>query len=566
MASFQQKHTTIELDSNGQVQVIEEDGLTLAIPDDNRYYDYGSGDGDGDEGIVTVALTTDVILQDVLDRASYREALEAHKGFCKTSQELTDKMVTGSDLGGDIFASLFEPVAVVNTIESMKMGYELNHQIISEITESPEYGAARLLTVDDPYNTAIMAQAYSSKIMTTLDTATINAANKIAKLAEEAQQIEEKNDQLEALKDVKPEATERIEELQAANQAKIDKITADAAKKQKSFNTPEKIKARALDIKKAMSQVVKQATCDIEALDEAVEAFETGGDEGGYSLSSFGQRGCGVSLKDKMKLANLLANNPKLAKIALMAGRMKKIAARKQQEISKEAPASIYDISLGNHLPDVVKTQFLWLGAEETEDLFYGRFLTNRLHVTVTEGMKEVGNGPLVILVDVSASMNGTRECWARALIMAFMVKCQAEKRDLAVVYFNTEVTEQYHFKGGRCTREQLLECIMTPNGGGTDFEVAMEAGLKYLDQSEFAKGDLIWITDGSSRVHDNHLAAYLQKLKSKNAAVYAVMLETQGSTLMTSLCQGHEERVTCINDLDESGGDLKALNMMFEA
>ena len=48
-------------------------------------------------------------------------------------------------------------------------------------------------------------------------------------------------------------------------------------------------------------------------------------------------------------------------------------------------------------------------------------------------GAETLGRGPLVLLLDKSGSMDGTKDLWATALSLALLEHAQAERRPFAI-------------------------------------------------------------------------------------------------------------------------------------
>lgn len=130
--------------------------------------------------------------------------------------------------------------------------------------------------------------------------------------------------------------------------------------------------------------------------------------------------------------------------------------------------------------------------------------------------------GPVVALVDTSGSMDGAPGLVSKAIVLAAAKKFLKEGRAMKVILFSSvrQVIE-IDLKAGPLT--QFLHFLKASYGGGTDFDTALHAGLQALQGEEYAGADLLFITDGMSRLTDESLTAGWRRLK-----------ETRGSQIFT--------------------------------
>lgn len=249
---------------------------------------------------------------------------------------------------------------------------------------------------------------------------------------------------------------------------------------------------------KALQEAVKNAAVAIRESEEAAEIF---GDV------AFGrQAGEGTATGNPMDaarprhLARRLQKDPRLKRIALLAGRISQIAANKQRTKALHGSDEIVDIEQGSDLARLLPSE---MGAllhplrrlALMRDLIESRALQYRV-----EGTEVRGKGPIVVLLDKSGSMGGASDEWATAVALALLMIAQRQRRAFALLGFDHEVKSESIVEVGQGLPEKDL---FTSCGGGTSIAKAVARGLEIIrtKRSIFGKADLVLITDGESDI-----------------------------------------------------------------
>ncbi len=242
----------------------------------------------------------------------------------------------------------------------------------------------------------------------------------------------------------------------------------------------------------------EHASAAVEELRESAEGLEqvTFGRLPGTGTVNGEMRPCSAA----RELARLIRDDHRLKRIALLAGRFKRIAAMKQRQKVRHGADEITDVEqgadLGRLLPaELVKLVHPKLRLALLRDLSERRCLQYAL-----TGTETLGKGPLVVCLDKSGSMDGPPDIWATAVALALLDIAQRQRRPFALLGFDDIVKQEVIVKlGGRFPAAELfLSC-----GGGTDIANVIDRGLSVIEQNPGAlrKADLVLITDGGSAI-----------------------------------------------------------------
>ena len=122
------------------------------------------------------------------------------------------------------------------------------------------------------------------------------------------------------------------------------------------------------------------------------------------------------------------------------------------------------------------------------------------------------GKGPMIVCIDVSSSMQGEKELWAKAVGLTLMDIARRQRRLFRAVMFSSGDTSLKVLDLNRERRYQpelakVIEMAEYFPGGGTDFQQPLDAAVALLEERKLKRGDIVIITDGESQVANEWLA-----------------------------------------------------------
>lgn len=236
-------------------------------------------------------------------------------------------------------------------------------------------------------------------------------------------------------------------------------------------------------------------------------------------------------------LATRLRQDARLKRIALLAGRMKRIAASKRRQKVKHGADEITDVEQGAALGRTLPAELSKLRHPALRLDFMRNLLERQLLQYQLTGTDTLGRGPLVVLLDKSGSMDGPRDVWATALALALLEHAHAERRPFALLNFTYGVTYEVYVPPGQPLPHDAL---FQSCGGGTDINAAVTRGLDLITSSSnpLRKADLVLITDGGS---DSEAAArFRERARANHVASLGLAIGTPTEVLAPWCDQAH--------------------------
>src|SRR5713226_5281002 len=203
----------------------------------------------------------------------------------------------------------------------------------------------------------------------------------------------------------------------------------------------------------------------LEEAQEAKQAVETfGREEGGIKR---------IPITEQFRLADLLGKNTKIREIIRMLGRMRLEALSiKRSRITHSAPVRRGVETVGIEgiervLPDELAN--LALG-KEGEELFLTKLAQEELLAYSYKNPVQETQGPILIAVDGSGSMQGAREVWAKALAIVAFLQAKKGKRKAYGIIFGASENEVFEIDINK------LEDLATASFHmGTNFEPSLK-------------------------------------------------------------------------------------------
>jgi hypothetical protein len=231
------------------------------------------------------------------------------------------------------------------------------------------------------------------------------------------------------------------------------------------------------------------------------------------------------------RLSHLVARLASVRRIADELGRME--ASEKTTRIALGGGRDcVVGVRCGSELSDVLPCELALLSSPDTEDLFYARYAEHRLMCLELDGMvlettpSSAERGPVIACIDTSGSMQGPPEEVAKAIVLATARRAIAQGRSLHLLLFGGpgNATDLV-IRRGASAIGPLIDFLSQGFHAGTDYDTPLCRAVKLLATPEFAKADILVVTDGLCRASASVVGAVAEATRTAQARVISVVI-----------------------------------------
>lgn len=434
----------------------------------------------------------------------------------KTVEPAQEEYPPAVRLFQDALLALYKGAPRVKPQEEVAPSHRLNQAVMAQTLQDRAFQEMHIRTRYDETMSFLGAVNLWSNLTALLDEKQKAAAKEAAEKEQEAARLQAKAEAALAAAQAAAGADNEDLSRKLGQQAAQLQAQAEAAQAQ-----AEAAAQRALDeapSARAVHKAVKKA---------AEETSEQGEALGGWGL----EEGQFTKLppEERLELARQVLQSDKLRRLAELAGRFRNLAVSAQAEKVERTPGQIEGIEIGADLSRVLPTELAYARHPKLRRLFYRRYMERSLMQYRMRGRRKVARGPLVVCYDESASMQGDKEIWAKAVVLALLFVAKRQKRAFAAVAFGSanEIRIKQIPDPRKATMADVLEIAEPFFNGGTDFHRPLTEARQIVEAGgAFERADVVFVTDGIAEVTDDFLSDFLAFKKRTGTRVFGVLVD----------------------------------------
>ena len=197
------------------------------------------------------------------------------------------------------------------------------------------------------------------------------------------------------------------------------------------------------------------------------------------------------------------------------------------------------NIDMSDDISRVLESEFAMLSDDDCEDKFYEDYLNSSLQSWEEDGDESLSNGNLIILLDISGSMDkqlyfGTKSNGsglyvssldlAKSIIYAIL-KDRKDKSD-TLFQFDYQCRDVQAITNFSASDLKKLLSIHT--GGGTDFAPTLEKAVRYCDNRPELGYDILLITDADFDSDDVAAMEHFKKNCKSEARIFSLVIHNR--------------------------------------
>jgi uncharacterized protein with von Willebrand factor type A (vWA) domain len=224
-----------------------------------------------------------------------------------------------------------------------------------------------------------------------------------------------------------------------------------------------------------------------------------------------------IPIEQALWLGQLLTRHPVVKEIVELAGRMTE-TLRKKPPGRTWAKGSLetHSIEQGGNFSKLLPSELMGLKHPILRRATMARILEQRALQYAVRAPERLAKGPIILVVDSSASMQGGRTLFAKALMMSLGLLCWEKRRPFILLTFGARgVLDEVRVRVGSPFWPRVRRALSTVFGGGTDFDTPLRRIAEISQEKDWSKADVVFITDGEGSSSPETLAQ-LQDLRTK--------------------------------------------------
>jgi uncharacterized protein with von Willebrand factor type A (vWA) domain len=461
----------------------------------------------------------------------------------------------------DIFLGLFKYNLVWLKPDAVRRSASLNRNVLEQLIPTPGFEMLKARTLLEEDKAVIAALVLGEQVLEMVRAEKLVNRREMLDLWDLKHQEEELEERAAALKNAAELAEQQKQnpEADAAAQKdlqkKIDELKEAAANAAKVSEARLNQKARMFEdqLKHRDQTELKRMQIRSAQLSEEIDRVAQDGHD--FSLE-FGQGGR-LSAGERLELGRRLARNKKLGELARLVGRFKQDARALRRRTLDRGMAEAYDIERGSELGRLIPAELVALHHRGLRADFLRRLLEGEILQYRLREDEQKGKGPMVVCIDVSSSMQGDKELWAKAVSLTLMDIARRQRRLFRAVLFSSgpESMRVLDLNDKRRYQPELAKVLEMAEyfpGGGTDFQAPIDAAVELLEDKKLKRGDIVVITDGECQVAPEWLADLRRRRDELKFSIFAVLVDV-GSSQLSTLAQ-FSDRVSSVKQLTVEG------------
>ena len=323
-----------------------------------------------------------------------------------------------------------------------------------------------------------------------------------------------------------------------------EELSALAAKVGASPQTPEP-KGLDVGVIASASRAAKDAVEGVQELESVTQAMGMGPGEPGSSDVN--------AIAATFKAAR---SNPALLRICSLAGKFRQLAQGLHKSRSKNGFDEITGLEAGGDISRLIPSELMRLGIPELELDFLRRFAERQCLCREFEAEERVGMGPVVLVVDESGSMVGSRNESAKAIALTLAWIARRQGRWCGLVAFSGGSGHRVlALPPSKWNQVQVYAWLESFIGMGSDQDVPIGEMAAIFTEigAPLGKTDLIYVTDAELRISDKKASAFKDWKASVQARLISLVLNTDPGDLKSI-----SDEVHIISSLDPNEMGIK--------
>jgi uncharacterized protein with von Willebrand factor type A (vWA) domain len=271
-------------------------------------------------------------------------------------------------------------------------------------------------------------------------------------------------------------------------------------------------------IKEAKEQVI-EAESSMDGLDEPLGIKRPG--------TQIGEQVTYKDLEHIRAAHKVVETSWTLKQIAELAGRLTRSADTHKKVKVDGSIGAVKGVELSGDIPRILPGELVGLRGTELERLLtLDKIVCKRALSYRMEAEQSETRGPIIVLEDLSGSMRGPRDLWAKAVALSILTTATRQKRDWTFIGFDYSIRHEDRINAGEADIHKITNALRHAPRGGTHFDPPFRRSVEIIKTSEcMNKADIILITDGEADLTDEVIEQVKDLTENEGLQVYVIAI-----------------------------------------
>lgn len=266
---------------------------------------------------------------------------------------------------------------------------------------------------------------------------------------------------------------------------------------------------------RAAGKAVEQAAGEVEEVEEAQRAFGLGDGTGGA-----------VDAKRIAALYRTVRHDRQLKRIVDLAGRFRRLAQAKQRQKQTHGYDDMIGVELSGDVGRLVPAELALLADEDLGDDALRRLAERQMMSRQFRGVERVARGPVIVCVDESGSMSGSRIESAKAFALAMAWVARQQGRWCALNGWSGHgQSRTIALPPGRWDEVAVLQWCQSFWDGGTEPPLDAMPAIYAETKASAGKTDVVIVTDGDCTIEPETVARFNAWKKQSKARLITLVI-----------------------------------------
>jgi uncharacterized protein with von Willebrand factor type A (vWA) domain len=219
---------------------------------------------------------------------------------------------------------------------------------------------------------------------------------------------------------------------------------------------------------------------------------------------------------------------PSLIKLAKLIGRSGDGIMESEGTFFTASKSDIGGITTGNDLNSLLPSELALLSEPSTQALFYKNYATKRLQVFSSMSHESNGkkhrDGPIIICMDASGSMEGIPVIVAKAITIALCIIAQRRRRRVLVIKYSNS-HEMFTLRNIEQQRKELISFLSTAELAGNNENSLFQWLFNEVmpNERDYNCADILCISDFGWTPIEEDTMELIKKEKAKGVVFYGL-------------------------------------------